>query len=573
MSSRIAKNKKTFLRACISMQRGKIISVVIFSFIVNLLMLTVPLYLLQIFNRVIPSQSVDTLIFLTIIVLVSLATLAALETLRRLIFSSIGSWLDKRLGGFVLSGSIVRSVKKCRPSSAQTLRDLSTIRQIFSDSSLFPILDIPWTPIFILVLFLLHPVIGIITLIGALLLFCVALFNEFSTRNLTALTDETTTASNRYATAVLRNSDVIEAMGMRGNVIATWDNYHDKSVDYQSQLSARSNRISSFAKFIRMILQIVVIGAAGLLVLSYELTAGAMIASFLLMRRAVAPMDRAIDSWKVILKARNAFKNVDRRLKLAPELQAEITLPLPSGYLSVKNVSYTYPNRSKLTLRDVTFVIRPGEAVGITGNTAAGKSTLVRLLVGLAEPDSGYIQFDGVDIARWKAEDIGPCIGYLPQDSELFAGTVEENIARMGVTDRATAIEAARLAGVHEMILQFPQGYETEIGDGGAYLSGGQRQRIALARAIFRSPKLLILDEPDANLDNKGKVALFHVIKEMKQQGTMIIFISHQKKVLEFADRILWLNKGKIEKVFQSRGSGAVSRDVKVIKIESSRKN
>jgi ATP-binding cassette subfamily B protein/ATP-binding cassette subfamily C protein len=543
------------------MQRGKIVAVVIFSFIINLLMLTVPLYLLQIFNRVIPSQSVDTLIFLTIIVFASLVTLAVLEALRRLVFSNIGSWLDKRLGGFILSGSIVRSVNKCRPSSAQTLRDLSTIRGLFSGSSLFPILDIPWTPIFMLVLFLLHPVIGMITLAGAIVLFLVALFNEFSTRNLTALTDEATTASNRYATSVLRNSDVIQAMGMRSNVISTWDNYHDKSVELQSELSARSNRIASFAKFIRMILQIVVIGAGGLLVLYHELTAGGLIASVLLMRRAVAPMDRAINSWKVIINARNAFKSVNRRLNLSPELRSETTLPLPSGYLSARNVSYTYPNRSKATLQDVTFRIRPGEAIGITGNTAAGKSTLARLLVGLAEPDSGYIRFDGMDIARWKAEDIGPYIGYLPQDNELFAGTVEANIARMGIADKTTVAETAKLAGVHEMILQFPQGYETEIGEEGIYLSGGQRQRIALARAIFGSPKLLVLDEPDANLDSEGKAALSQVIHVMKQQGTMIIFISHQEKVLEFADKVLRMNKGKIENVFHSSDDNVVNNN------------
>lgn len=575
MSSKKSSDNNTFLRLCLSTQRKKIMAVVVFSFFINLLMLTVPLYLLQIFNRVIPSQSVDTLIFLTIIVFVSLVTLAFLEAMRRMVFSRIGIWLDKRLGGFILSGSIVRSVNKCRPSSSQGLRDLSTIRRLFSGASLFPILDIPWTPIFMLVLFLLHPVIGMITLAGALLLFFVALYNEFSTRNLATLTDEASTDSHRYADSVLRNSDVIEAMGMRSNVIGTWDKFHEKSIDLQSQLSARSNKIATFAKFIRMILQIVVIGAGGLLVLKHELTAGGMIASVLLMRRAVAPMDRAISSWKIIVNARNAFNNVDRRLNLAPEFKSDPALPLPSGYLSVRNVSYTYPNRSKPTLRDVTMKIHPGEVVGLTGNTAAGKSTLARLLVGLAEPDSGYVRFDGIDIARWKAEDIGPLIGYLPQDNELFTGSVETNIARMGVVDKDAVIKASRLAGVHEMILQFPQGYETDIGEGGAYLSGGQRQRIALARAIFKSPKLLVLDEPDANLDSDGKTALSHVIKELKQRGAMIIFISHQEKVLEFADTVLRMRKGKIGAFSQIKRDSNVqnkpsaSDEVNVVKIEA----
>lgn len=575
MSSQEPTNKNTFLRFCFSTQRKKILVVVLFSFIINVLMLTVPLYLLQIFNRVIPSQSIDTLIFLTIIVFASLVTLSILEAVRRLVFSSIGSWLDKRLGGFVLSGSIIRSVNKCRPSSAQGLRDLSTVRRLFSGASLFPILDIPWTPIFLLVLFMLHPVIGMITMAGALLLFSVALFNEFSTRDLAFLSDEASKNSHQYATSVLRNSDVIEAMGMRSNVIGTWDKYHDKSVELQSQLSARSNRISSFAKFIRMMLQIVVIGAAGLLVLRHELTAGGLIASVLLMRRAVAPMDQAISSWKIVLKGRNAFKNVEKRLNLAPEFKSDPSLPLPSGYLSVRNIFYTYPKRSKATLQDLTLKIRPGEIVGLTGNTAAGKSTLARLLVGLAEPSSGYVRFDGMDITRWKAEDIGPLIGYLPQDNELFSGTVEANIARMGAIDKAAVTEAAKLAGVHEMILQFPQGYETDIGEGGAYLSGGQRQRIALARAIFKSPKLLVLDEPDANLDSDGKTALSHVIKEMKRQGTIIIFISHQEKVLEFADRVLQMHKGTIRLLLQDKTKRSIRKrasaagDVNIVNIET----
>jgi len=547
MSTRGATDKNTFLRLCFATQRKNILVVIIFSFIINILMLTIPLYLLQVFNRVIPSKSIDTLIFLTIIVFASLITLTILETMRRLVFSRIGIWLDKRLGGFILSGSIIRSVNKCKPSSSQSLRELSTIRRIFSGASLFPILDIPWTPIFLFVLFLLHPLIGTITLIGAMLLFCVALYNELSTRDLATESDSASTASHRYAASILRNSDVIESMGMRGNVIGTWDKYHNKSIELHSELSKRSNRIASFARFIRMMLQIVIIGVSGWLVLNNEFTAGGLIASVLLMRRAVAPMDRAIVSWKVIVNARNAFKSINKRLNLSPEFKPHETLPLPSGYLSVRNASFAYPGRSKATLQGVTLKVKPGEVIGLTGNTAAGKSTLARLLVGLVEPDKGYVKFGGINITRWRADELGPHIGFLPQDNELFSGTVESNIARMGVVNKKEVTEAAELAEVHEMILQFPQGYETEIGEGGAYLSGGQRQRIALARAVYKYPKLIVLDEPDSNLDSEGRSALSRVIRKMKKRGAMIIFISHQNKVLRYADRVVIMRKGKID--------------------------
>lgn len=536
-----------FLRSCLGLHRKSFVAVVVFSFVINLLMLTVPLYLLQIFNRVVPSKSTDTLLFLTGIVVIAVITLTILEAMRRYVFVRFGSWLDSRLGGLVLSGSISRSVRKCRKTSAQALHDLATVRRLFAESALFPILDAPWTPIFLLVLFLLHPVIGLISLVGALVLFTVALINEYSTRDLVNDANSASTRSGDYATAVLRNSDVIQAMGMRQSVIGAWEERHGAAVDLQTRTSMRSNRIASLAKFIRLILQIIVIGAAGVLVLKDQLSAGGLIASVLLMRRAVAPMDRAIGSWKIIIKARNAFNNVSERMDQAAELNVSRVLPNPSGYLSVRNVRYQYPRGSRPTLRDVTFKIQPGEVVGLAGDTAAGKSTLARLLVGLAEPDAGYVRLGGTDIARWDSDQIGPFIGYLPQDTELFSGTVRQNIARMAEGDYDAVVFAARMAGVHDMIMQFPDGYDTEIGEDGAYLSGGQRQRVALARAVYGTPKLLVLDEPDSNLDTEGLAALARAIQIMKHKGAITVLISHQNPVLKCADRLLILRNGAIK--------------------------
>lgn len=535
-----------FLRACAELQRKKLMAIFCFSFVVNLLMLSIPLYLLQIFNRVIPSQSPDTLIFLTIIVGFCLLTLTLLENTRQSVLAQLGQWLDKRLGSYVLSGSISRSVEKCRPSSAQGLRDLATIRRLFSSGALFPILDIPWTPIFLLVLFLLHPAIGMITLCGSLLLFGLAWYNEFITRNIADRASEASTASLRYASSVLRNSDAIQAMGMREGVVASWNKKHHDNIALNAELQKRNHSAAALSRFINVMMHVSVIGTAAWLVLNGALTAGGLIASALLMRRAVAPVERSISSWKVLQNAREAFKNVDRRLSLAPEFSNKPPLPLPSGYLSVKNVSFGYGNRSEPTLQEVTLKVHPGEVIGLTGNTAAGKSTLGRLIVGLAEPNSGYVQLDGIDVSRWREEDIGPKIGYLPQSSELFAGSVEQNIARMGDVNEEEVIKAARMAAVHDMILQFPQAYKTDIGEDGSFLSAGQRQRIALARAVYMNPKLLVLDEPDANLDVEGKIALASAIEIMKSRGAIIVFISHQEKVLRFADNVLRLRKGKV---------------------------
>ncbi len=551
-----------FLRACLQLQRKTFIAVIVFSFVINLLMLTVPLYLLQIFNRVVPSQSIDTLLFLTGIVVVAIMTMTVLESTRRYIFVRLGSWLDARLGGLVLSGSINRSVTKCRKTSAQGLRDLATVRRLFAGAALFPILDAPWTPVFLAVLFMLHPLIGVISLVGAVALLILAFINEFSTRGLINEANDASTKAENYATSILRNSDAIEAMGMRTSVIGAWEQHHGAAVDLQTEASIRANRMASIAKFIRMMLQVIVIGVAGWLVLKNELSAGGLIASALLMRRAVAPMDRAISSWKVLVKARNAFDNISRRMDQAPELNTSATLPMPSGYLSVRHASFQYPGSGKPILRDVTLKAMPGEVIGLAGDTAAGKSTLARLLVGLAESGSGYVRLGGIDVASWDADDLGPSVGYLPQDTELFSGTVRQNIARMNDGDLDAVMEAAKLAGIHDMIMRFPDGYATEIGEDGAYLSGGQRQRVALARALYGNPNLVVLDEPDANLDREGRAALAQAIAELKRRQAIVVLISHQNAVLDTTDRLLILRDGKINK--------SLRQDVKPVAITKS---
>ncbi len=539
----------TYLRDSLKACRQSFFAVVIFSFFVNLLMLTVPVFLLQIYDRVIPNKSTDTLIFLTLIAVFALITLSALDAIRSAILMRIGAWLDHRLSSHIISGTINRSLRKERPSSIRVLHDLASLRNFFSSPALITILDLPWAPVFTLVLFLLHPLIGTITLIGLIILAGLAVLNEYLSRSLVKNSEMSASKLTEYASSVVKNSDVIEAMGMRKNFLNQWNQKNQASLETHAKSAAKTGWISTLAKFIRFALQIGVISCAGWLIMNDQLSGGAMMASVLLMRRAIGPMGMAISSWKSVLTARNALHQISYRLDIAPTLRSSPPMAQPNGALSVEKVTYYYPKSKKPVLYKIDFSIDPGTSLGIGGPTAAGKSTLARLLVGIAKPSSGKIKLGGTNIRQWDSDDLGPYIGYLPQDVELFAGTFRQNIARMEEGDLSEVIEAAKIANVHDMIMQFPQQYDTEIGDQGAFLSGGQRQRIALARAAYRNPKLIILDEPDANLDREGREALVNAITKLKQKGAMIILISHQSGMLKLTDNVIMLKKARAEKI------------------------
>ena len=538
-----------YLKQNLLLCRNSLIAVLIFSFCINLLMLVVPLYLLQIYDRVLPNRSFDTLIFLSIIVVVAVITLTALDAIRSFILLRLGIWLERRLGGHVLAATIARRLRQRSNASSQDLRDLVTLRNFLSSSSLYAILDAPWAPIFIAVLFFLHPLLGTVTLVGAFILIGLAILNELITRKVAKQSKDASGNNVDLASSFARNADAIEAMGMRSNLINQWDRKNAASLAWHQRSATRSRWITAIAGFIRLLVQIIVLGTAAWLILNNELTAGALIASMLLMRRAMSPMEQSIRSWKKVIETRTALSRINRRLSSAPSLKQKATLPMPNGGLSVHKMTYYHSRSNPPVLDRINFSIEPGEALGLVGTTAAGKSTLSRLLVGNAEPYSGYIRWGGIDLVRWDSEDLGPHIGYLPQAVELFAGTVRQNIARMSMGDADAVIEAAKLAGVHEMIMQFPQGYETDIGEEGAILSGGQKQRIALARAVYKSPKLIVLDEPDANLDRDGKKALGRAIRKLKERGSMIVLITHHPETLKYVDRVLMLSKAKLQAV------------------------
>lgn len=557
-----------FLRDTLDACRQSFFAVVFFSFFVNLLMLTVPIYLLQLYDRVIPNRSTETLIFLTMIAIAAIITLSVLDAIRRSILTRMGVWLDRRLSSHVISGTVRRSLKKEKPSSVRVLNDLATLRNFCSEPTLLSILDLPWAPIFTFVLFLLHPLIGTITLIGLVLLAGLAFLNEHISRSLVENSEASSNQLTEYASSVIKNSDVIEAMGMRQNFLNQWNLKNEASLANQAKFVSKTGWISTTAKFLRFVLQVSVVFSAAWLIMNDELTGGAMMASVLLMRRAIAPMEKAISSWKSVLKARNALKQVSYRLDIAPTLQARPPLAQPSGSLAIEKLTYAYSKNAKPVLYKINFEIAPGQSLGIGGPTAAGKSTLARLLVGIAKPTSGHVRLGGTNLTQWDADELGPYIGFLPQDVELFAGTFRQNIARMEDGEMYAVIEAAMIAGVHEMITQFPKRYETEIGDAGAFLSGGQRQRIALARAVYRNPKLVVLDEPDANLDKEGKQALAGAIEKLKEKGSMIILISHQSSMLKLTDNVIMLKKAKAERIPKpvEKKSGSLAEFPKAVK-------
>ena len=541
------KPRNPLLEDALSACRAGFMAVVVFSLFINVLMLTAPLYMLQIFDRVIASRSGDTLLYLTLIAGVALLTLAALELSRTRVMVGLSTWLDRRLSGRVLEASIGASVAAGGAPSIQGLRDLSTVRTFLTGPGMFPILDAPWTPIFIAVIFLMHPVLGWLSLGGAIVLFSLAIANELTTRDLLRRSGGASITALRQAESAVRNANVIEAMGMMPNLVKRWHAKNAETLDLQARASTRAGAITATSKFIRQGLQVGVLGTGAWLVLGGEITAGIMIAASILMSRALAPVEQAIGSWKSAIAARSAYERVRDQLAATPVRGTEIALPRPEGRLAVEGVTFFHAGATEPTLRNVSFRLEPSEALGLIGPTAAGKSTLAALLVGIAKPRAGHVRLDGADVADWAAEDLGRHIGYLPQDIELFAGSVKDNIARMGEAEPESVISAAQLAGVHELILQLPNAYETEIGEAGAALSGGQRQRIALARAVFGHPRFVVLDEPNASLDAAGEEALINTIATLKEREATLVVIAHRPSILRQVDKVLVLRAGAVE--------------------------
>lgn len=531
------------LAAVLKECRSAFRTVAVFSFVINILMLATPLFMLQVMDRVLRSGRVETLILLALITCVAILVMSVLDTLRAAIAMRTGAWINEQLSPvFIETG--VRAALKGDHSGAEALRDLGEIQSFIATQGMSAFFDSPWVPIFVGFIWFLHPYLGTVALLSALALFALSLANEWMTRAPTRAAHTAQTEAMQLADVTMRNAEVVRAMALLPAMLERWRIVNaDVTAAYQ-MAGETAGRILSLTKFVRSFVQVAILGVGAWLVVQNAITTGAMIAAAILLGRALAPVEMAIGGWKTFVSARLAYDRLKDHLNDYPPEAHHPVLPQPVGHVSVENLSYAAPDNGPMLLKDISFEIRPGEALAIIGPSGAGKSTLCRLLVGLATPAEGAVRLDGSDLRHWQPDELGRYFGFLPQDVELFPGTVQDNIARMWAGDDDAVVDAAVRARVHPLIQRLPNGYATWIGDGGIRLSGGQRQRIGLARAVFGEARIIILDEPNANLDQAGESALADTLKDLKRRGCTLVIVGHRPSTLAQADKILVLNDG-----------------------------
>lgn len=535
------------LQAALKACKGAFISVGIFSLFVNALMLVPTFYMLQVYGRVLTSNNITTLAMLTIIMVILTITTGLLEGVRSRIMVRVSTKLDVLLSRDVFRASFKQALASGgMNASAQPMNDLTGLRQFLTGNGVFAFFDVPWLPIYIAVMFMFHPWFGWMAIGCAIVLVLLAVANEKATGKALAEANKENAGTNLETTKNLRNAEVVESMGMLDSLIDRWAVRQKKVLLLQSVASDKGSVVTSTSKTFRVMVQSLILGLGALLAINHEINPALVIAGSVLLGRALAPIDLMIGSWKGFITARTQY---DRLNEILDKLQAEperMPLPAPQGNIVVENLIVSAPGGKDPILRGVGFSVPAGAVVGIIGPSASGKSTLARALMGIWAPQHGTVRLDGADINQWDKVQLGPHLGYLPQDIELFEGSISENISRFTKIDPEKVVQAAQMAGVHEMILQLPQGYDTIIGEGGTNLSGGQRQRIGLARAMYGSPRLILLDEPNSNLDEVGERALASAIFQLKMTGATIFVITHRTSILAHLDRLLVMQNGGI---------------------------
>ncbi|OUR83624.1 peptidase [Cycloclasticus sp. 46_120_T64] len=540
--------KRSDLQEALLLCKKSFMTAGFFSLFINFLMLVPAIYMLQLYDRVITSGSESTLLMLTLIVLVLFITMGLLEWARSQILVRVSARLEtllsERLYGAAFKQALYSGGTK---ASSQPIDDLTGLRQFMTGNGLFAFFDAPWLPIYIAVLFMFHVSYGVMAIITVIILSILAVLNEKMTGSKLKKANEQAIVARGLINKNLRNAEVVESMGMLEGIRTRWQEGAQKVLVLQAKASTHAGAITSVSKTFRMLAQSLILGLGAYLVLQQEITPGLMIAGSILLGRALAPIDLMISSWKGFVAARGQYERLNGILLKIPADTERMSLPAPSGSLDVNGVMVAPPGTRTPVVKGVSFKLNAGESLAIIGPSAAGKSTLARALLGVWPALSGKVRLDGVDVFDWDRKQLGPYIGYLPQDIELFDGTIAENIARFSELDSDKVVAAAKLADVHETILSMPKGYDTVIGSTGGALSGGQRQRVGLARAVFGEPKLILLDEPNSNLDDRGEQALAQALRTLKEKGVTVIVITHRPGVLNELDKVLLMQDGALK--------------------------
>jgi PrtD family type I secretion system ABC transporter len=519
-----------------------------FSLGINLLMLVAPLYLMQVFDRVMTSANLHTLFWLTVVAIGCVGVHAALEIVRGRALAKVGAWLECKVTDKLIRAGVERA-RSGERGTAQPLRDLAQVRSFLSGPAIQALFDTPWALLFTAALWFLHPWYALFAIASVIALIAIAVLSEWLTYRLSHRVNDTTMTALASVEHALHNAEAVHAMGMIDAILLRWHRTQAASTGDQDKLNDVSALLTGFSKFVRLAVQIGIVGLGAILAIDGHVTGGGMIAASILLGRALAPADQAIACWKQITSIRSAWTRVNEMLEGTPSTAQPIRLPEPTGRLAMEGVMVRVRSHDEPLLTNINFELAPGESMAIVGPSAAGKSLLCKTMMGIVTPVLGKVRIDHADLATWHPDDLRPFIGYLPQEIALFPGTVGENIARMADADAHAIIEAAQLADVHELILRLPDGYQTDVGAFGHLLSGGQRQRIGLARAVFGSPKLVILDEPNSNLDPAGETALLKAIVELKRRKCSLVVVSHKLGIVQSLDKTLLLQNGTVQAI------------------------
>jgi PrtD family type I secretion system ABC transporter len=534
------------MKPLLDLLRRPLLHVAGVSFFVNLLLLVPALFMLQVFDRVLASQSGETLLVLMLGVGVALTLLLVLDYLRARLQGVAGNIVSESLSPVVTRIVIAQGARRIGRGSSESLRDVGALRALFSAQGLLALFDSPWVIVYVAVIWLAHPMLGMAAAAAALLMLGLAVLNDFVTRREIEALQKAAAGATRYLEASLQNAEVAQTLGMTDALVARWRQKNAEVTALQQPTAAKTVAMAALTRTVRQAVQVLMLALGAYLVIVGEASAGVMIATTTLLGRALAPVEQVVGSWRMLAEGRAAFRRLGELLTADYAQPQRMALPAPTGQLTAHQLTFRAPQGERLLLAGVSLQLEAGESLAVIGASGAGKSTLVRLLTGVWRPNAGTVRLDQADLAQWPREELGPWLGYVPQDVELFPGTVAENIARLGAVDSARVVQAAQRAQVHELILALPDGYDTVVDPHGAVISPGQRQRIALARALYGDPKLIVLDEPNSNLDGAGEVALAESLKALRGQVTVVV-VTHRATLIQHVDKMLVLDAGKVQ--------------------------